>query len=151
MSIGRRIKALDGKQIAVSLPKDLEGFFDRECPSCERFFKIKPGTGLPNVTDCTCPYCGHKDGPKSFYSKEQIAYARASVGRQAQDALTDDLRDMAREFRGPLITMEVKPGPRRAVVYHHQTLPTALTCSTCTCEYRVDQEHGHCPDCGIMN
>lgn len=151
MSFGKRIKALDGKEIAVTLPLDIEGFIDRECPSCERFFKVKPGTGLPNSEHVICPYCGHKGSPKTFFSKEQVAYAHAIVGRQAQDALTGDLQDMAREIRGPFVTMEVKPGPRRAVEYRHQELPTRLACTNCGCEYKVDGEQGFCPDCAQTN
>ena len=46
-----------GNQMSISIPTDENGYLGRECPekSCEGYFKIKPGTGLPSATDCICP------------------------------------------------------------------------------------------------
>jgi len=40
-----------GNQFQISLPLDEEGYLGRECPNtdCERYFKIKPGTGLARI------------------------------------------------------------------------------------------------------
>src|SRR5262245_9167339 len=61
----------------ISIPKDRSGYFARECPKCEGTFKVMPGTGLTNISDCYCAYCGHKDSNDTFWTKEQLEYAKS--------------------------------------------------------------------------
>lgn len=149
MSIGRNLSSI-GNTISTKLPLDHEGFFDRECPqpTCLGFFKVKPGTGLPNATDCTCPYCGHRAGADQFFSQSQIDYAKANAFRTVADAFGNELESMARRSGGGIT---YKRGSRPTVSYRHRSLPTSLTCSACTCEYKVEGEKGYCPDCGTAN
>lgn len=153
MSVGRHLSRL-GNKISVSLPHDAEGFVDRECPApaCMRVFKVKPGTGLDNANECICPYCGHKAGSDHFFTRSQIDYAKEVASARVQEAVGHELEDMARQFpSGGLVSMKVKRGSRMTPRYRHITLPTALRCAVCTCEYKIDGHAGICPDCGHLN
>ena len=57
-------------EFSVDIKPDKEGYTGRECPECEKYFKIKFGTGLPDATDCHCPYCNHIDPQDHFLTKE---------------------------------------------------------------------------------
>lgn len=153
MSVGRHLSRL-GNEISVSIPSDPEGFVDRECPapSCLKVFKVKPGTGLPDATDCICPYCGHSAASDQFFTRSQIDYATQVASARVHDAIGSELEDMARQFpRGGLVSMRVERGTRTRPRYRHITLPTSLRCESCTCEYKVEGPEGKCPDCGQIN
>ena len=63
-------------KISISLPKDDKGYIGRECLDCKRYFKVKSGTGLPS-TYCYCPYCDYEGEHSTFYTAQQVEYARS--------------------------------------------------------------------------
>jgi hypothetical protein len=149
-----------GNCISVPIPKDQDGFLGRECPveECLGYFKIKPGTGLTGADlPCFCPYCGHKDSPKCFWTKEQIEYARSLAMRKIGDAIQRDLKQL--EFNHPPrgafgigISMEVTGGrPVPVRYYREKALETHVTCAACTLEYAIYGVFAFCPDCGAHN
>lgn len=152
MGVGRHLSRL-GNSVSVTLPLDGEGYIDRQCPvaSCEGFFKVKPGTGLPEPQGCICPYCGHRGPHEEFYSKSQIKYGQDMTFRKVTDAFSADLKDALRPSRGGFVTMTVKETRQPPVYYRHKHLPTSLSCSACTCEYKIEGFTGRCPDCGASN
>ena len=83
-------------EIPMSLPLDKDGFLRRECPNCERRFKWWP---TPPSEDASgeapeayfCPYC-HEPAPLgSWWTKEQLEYAKELA---AAEALGPQLRRM---------------------------------------------------------
>lgn len=66
----------DKIKMSIEIPLDDEGMVGRECPICSQYFKLKPGTGL-KIDYCSCPYSSHKDDSNSFFTPEQIEYARS--------------------------------------------------------------------------
>ncbi len=149
-----------GDQFKISLPLDEEGHLGRECPAsdCERYFKIKLGTGLKGEKlPVHCPYCGRKGSMDHFHTKSQIEYATSVVEREVQDAAVRDLKDMAsdfnRETRGGLLSfnMDVKSSPARLRHYAERELETNVTCGNCTLQYSVYGVFAFCPDCGQHN
>jgi hypothetical protein len=149
-----------GSAISVTIPTDEEGFMGRECPQkgCESYFKVKPGTGLKGTDiPCHCPYCGHMDSPQTFWTKEQIEYAKSVAIRRAAEAITKDLKQMEFDHKprgtfGIGISLEVKSGaPLPLRYYREKQLETQVTCSICTLEYAVYGLFGYCPDCGTHN
>lgn len=62
-----------GFETAISIPLDEDGFFGRECPSCEAPFKMRHDEyqALPDELELTCPYCGHKEEHSAFMSTAQ--------------------------------------------------------------------------------
>lgn len=149
-----------GDRVSVPIPHDENGFLGRECPvgSCLGYFKVKPGTGLsgPDLS-CHCPYCGKEGDPNSFWTPEQIEYAKSVVVRQFAGAIREDLK--AWEFdhppQGPFgigIRMTLKPGTLPAVKqYCEKDLETDVVCERCTLHYAVFGLFAYCPDCGIHN
>ena len=59
-------------EFSVNIEADEAGYTGRECPKCEKYFKIKFGTGLPEATECHCPYCNHIGPQDEFWTKQQI-------------------------------------------------------------------------------
>lgn len=149
-----------GSKVNVPIPKDANGFLGRECPAeeCLGYFKVKPGTGLTGPgLQCHCPYCGQAGDPNSFWTKEQIEYAKSVVIQQFADAVRKDLKQFefdypARGAFGIGISMKLKPGPLPPIRhYREQTLETEVVCDGCALHYSVFGLFAYCPDCGIHN
>ena len=144
--------------VTVTVPTDADGYTDQECPepACLGFFKILSGTGLPDVEDRGCPYCGHRGDPDTFYTPAQQEYFHATTSQVVADAFGKDVEDMFRGLgtvaRG-LVSMSVSTKRSRPepIVYPHVPLPTRLVCSSCACDYKVAGAEGRCPDCGTPN
>lgn len=139
---------------------DDSGFLGRQCPvhECLGYFKVKLRTGLrgPGLL-CHCPYCGHSGDPNTFWTKEQLQYAKSVVARQVMGAVRKDLKGFEFNFpaRGTLgigIRMKVKDGPLPPIRhYHEEQVETDVVCSGCTLHYSVFGLFAYCPDCGSHN
>lgn len=130
-------------QVRVKLPRDERGLFGRECPDCEKVFKVKPGTGLKgDDLPCHCPYCGRVAGQDHFYTKEQLKYAKSVAMRQVTDGLHNELKKH----------WEVKPrAPYPIWHYYEKEVETDVVCDQCTLVYAIYGEFAFCPDCGSHN
>src|SRR5688572_14873062 len=83
----------------VRLPTDKDGFVTQECPSCERQFKIKFGSGAPGPL-AHCPYCAYQ-GRDCWWTTEQARF----LGEQAKDLVNDLIED---SFRGSSVVKFTK-------------------------------------------
>jgi hypothetical protein len=145
------------KTISVPVKAGEDGYLGRECPvkECLGYFKITPGTGVKGPAPCHCPYCGHSGEQNTFWTQEQIEYAKSVAFRQISDAIYDDLKTL--EFDGPrggLITLSLKVNrssshPIR--YYREKQLETEVVCDSCTLRYAIYGVFGWCPDCGAHN
>ncbi len=140
----------------MHLPSD-RGMVGRECPACARYFKLKPGTGLP-LDDCRCPYCGHQGEASDFITQEQLNYAQSvamnELGRTVLDPMIRRLgRDLERTTRNSFLQIRVHYDPHPLPISHYQErqLETDVTCSTCRLEFAVYGVFATCPDCGRPN
>src|SRR5665647_166357 len=90
-----------GKRISVPIRPDEDGYLGRECPNpeCEDYFKITPGTGIKGPAPCHCPYCGHTGESKTFWTREQIEYARSVVKQKVVEAVRQDLKALEFEHK----------------------------------------------------
>lgn len=148
-----------GNRISVAIPRDAEGYIGRECPvgSCLGYFKITPGTGVKGPAPCHCPYCGHAGRQNTFFTPEQIEYAKSVAIRRAIDAVHQDLKALEFEHkpRGPFgigISMKVQASePRPIRYYREKQLETKVTCDKCTLKFAIYGVFGWCPDCGAHN
>lgn len=147
-------------EFTVPMGNDDEGFFGRECPreECLGYFKIELGTGLKGQNlPCHCPYCGHVGPHDTFWTQDQLQYARTLAIREAQKHIGDLLQrslPRSRPKPGELIslTFEYKPGrPLPIYRYQEQALETELVCSDCGLHYAVFGVFAYCPDCGSHN
>jgi hypothetical protein len=150
----------DTIKFSIPMKNDEEGFFGRECPNeeCLGYFKVELGTGLKGEDlPCHCPYCGHVGPHDTFWTQDQLEYARSAAMREVQKYVGDMLKKTlppSRPRRGDFIsiTFQYKPGrPLPLYRYEEKQLETALICSECGLRYAVYGVFGYCPDCGSHN
>jgi hypothetical protein len=148
-----------GNQVNVPMSSDEDGYFGRECPveACLGYFKVTPGTGIQGPAPCHCPYCGHSGDNNTFWTQEQLEYARSFVLRQITDALHKDMKSMEFDHKpkgifGIGISLKVTRGtPHPIKYYREKELETHVVCESCTLRYAIYGVFGWCPDCGIHN
>ena len=148
-----------GKQFSIPITPDDDGYLGRECPveDCLGYFKITPGTGVKGPAPCYCPYCGHKGESNTFFTQEQIEYAKSVVLRKVTDAIHKDLKSLEFEHKpqglfGIGLSLKVqRSAPLPIRYYREKELETAITCDSCTLCYAIYGVFGWCPDCGIHN
>jgi hypothetical protein len=150
-----------GDQVVVPIPKDEHGDLGRECPNadCERYFKIRPGTGLTGKDlPCHCPYCGHTGPTTQFYTPAQIEYGKSVALRQINDAIFQDLKQLEFKHRPPRggfgigLSLTVKQGqPVPIRHYREEDLETEVVCDHCTLHYAIYGLFAFCPDCRTHN
>ena len=139
---------------SISIKPDESGYTGRECPDCEKYFKIKFGTGLPDAVDCHCPYCNHVGPQDEFWTKQQIEYAQSVALNKISGDLLKQMKKMERRpdknaFISIGITVKGQPTP--IARYSEKELEEYITCSSCTLCYTVYGVFAYCPDCGIRN
>lgn len=139
---------------------DADGFFGRECPNeeCLGYFKVELGTGLQGKDlPCHCPYCGHVGSHDTFWTQDQLEYARSLAMREVQKYVGDVIKKSlprTRPKRGEFLSLafEYKPGrPLPVYRYSEKELETTLVCSACGLRYAVYGVFAYCPDCGSHN
>lgn len=138
-------------EFPVTISPDEDGYTGRECPTCEKYFKIKFGTGLPGVTDCHCPYCNHIETQNEFWTKQQIEYAKSVVLNKITGQLISKIKKLERrpDPRAFIsIGITVKGNPTPIAYYSESELEERVTCSVCTLQFTIYGVFGFCPDCG---
>lgn len=146
-----------GNQFSIPIPRDENGYLGRECPECERYFKITPGTGLTgDDLPCHCPYCGHSAPQDQFFTKAQIEYAKSVAINKVTGAVIKDLKSLEFNHRpkGPFgigFSMKVEGRPRPIRHYSDLELEEEVVCDHCTLRYTVYGTFAFCPDCGQHN
>lgn len=146
-----------GEKFSIALPKDKNGYLGRACPKCKKYFKITPGTGLPEANlPCSCPYCGYSSAPQEFNTKAQIEYAKSVVINKVTGALLKDLKSL--EFnhkpRGAFgigISMKVEGRAEPVRRYFELELEEEIVCDSCGLKYTVYGTFAFCPDCRKHN
>src|SRR5258708_21144364 len=148
-----------GNQFNIPIRRDKDGYVGRECPieECLGYFKITPGTGARGPAPCFCPYCGSSGKSNTFFTREQIEYARSVVIGQVMEAVHADLKSLEFDHKprgafGIGISMKVQPFiPRPIRCYRAKQLETEGICHNCTLRYAIYGVFGWCPDCGVHN
>ena len=149
--------------IRVELPTDENGLTGRQCPSCQRYFKLKFGTGLP-VETTHCPYCEGEADASEYLTPEQREYAFTAalpeINRRVIDPMMRDFgnslqRSARQASRNSLIGFDVKLDYREKHIpiahYRERRLETSITCDNCSLEFAVYGVFASCPDCTNMN
>jgi hypothetical protein len=148
-----------GNQVSVPINPDEDGYLGRECPAeeCLGYFKVTPGTGIKDLAPCHCPYCGHTGDNNTFWTQEQLEYAKSVALRDIAEALHKDLKSMEFDHRprggfGIGISLKFTHGaPQPIKYYKEKELETHVTCDNCTLRYAIYGVFGWCPACGIHN
>lgn len=145
-------------QIKITIPKDKEGMIGRDCPDCKRYFKIKPGTGLPTKI-CNCPYCDFKGESNCFNTPAQISYAKSKATNQIMNDFSKEIKgmfkDVGKKFDNSLvqIKMELKSSGFSVPIkyYSEKDLETKVICDKCGLNFSIYGVFAKCPDCTKMN
>ena len=141
-------------EFSVIIKPDEDGYTGRECPACEKYFKIKFGTGLPDATDCHCPYCNRVGPQNEFWTKQQIEYAKSvALNKISGDFLKQMKKLEKRPDRNAFISIgiTVKGQPTPIAYYSEEELEEHVACAVCTLQYTIFGAFGYCPDCGVHN
>lgn len=152
----------DSIQVLVNIPLDDDGMMGRECLECKKYFKLKPGTGLP-TDHCHCPYCNYEGDSHTFWTPAQLEYAE-SVGlnqvfqtliKPSLDRLTKSFKDLERSSRNSLIKFSFKTSGHDHFFpikyYSEKELETKLECDNCGLVFSIYGVFAHCPDCNELN
>lgn len=136
----------------VIIPKDENGYVGRECPKCEKYFKIKPGTGL-DIEYCICPYCEYKADSEEFVTKDQLDYATSIALRKFSDEIFRMVKKtfapLERDTRNSFIQIKVHSKKSYIPIqyYKEKDLETDVVCDNCTCNFAIYGVFASCPDC----
>jgi len=145
-----------GSKLMITIPTDDGGFVGHECPVCERYFKVKLGTGIQGPAPCYCAYCGHQGEASQFVTKNQIEFAKSAALQYAHE----EIFKMLKRHEGPIgrqdgfikMSIKVTGGSTPALFqYREQDLESELTCTACTLRYTIYGVFAFCPDCGQHN
>lgn len=161
---GAEIESVEGDivRMKVSMPADDAGYFGRECPTCERLFRVHVDDYrvLPDDQHLTCPYCAAVDVHTEFMTPHQVQRARAAVEayamQLADDILGSAFRNMARSVNGHggMIRVEVGSSgfqaPSELPPIFEEAPIRERTCERCSNRYAVFGEHIACPVCGQL-
>jgi len=149
-------------KISVSLPTDELGFLGRECPQCNRYFKIKTEKGLQS-SELTCPYCSFAGDPRKFITKDQLSYARSKATNEAvekmiepmlqsfEQNLKQNFETMSKGFIQIKIEAQHQPMSLPLDVYQEKEVETYVKCDHCSFEFAVYGIFANCPDCKTLN
>jgi len=143
----------------VTIPVDDDGFFGRECPSCEQHFRVshEDYDRLPDDLRLWCVYCGHNDDHSDFMTQQQVErvtrvahdYAMQAIGQ----VLDKSFGSMARRSRGSAVRISYRskpfyPAPLPGI--DEERLVRERRCASCEVRYAVFGEHRFCPVCGVL-
>lgn len=135
--------------MVTKLPRDSDGYIDRQCTDkeCSKLFKVRPGTGLDGNHEGFCPYCGHKDDLHSFVTTGQRSFAMNNAKHQVRKAFQQDLKDIFGRNRSVTLKLSSNLPPR----YGHRELESKIVCPSCDHHYAIYGKFAFCPDCGKHN
>ena len=143
------------RTVRIAIPADKDGYFGRECPVCDGFFKVTPGTGLSDATHAYCPYCGHRGTADTFWTADQIEYARSMilnrVSGQFLQVLPPTPDQNADGSAATGITVKDTRGPNPIRLHLAPEFQTDVVCDQCTLRYAVFGAFVCCPDCGASD
>jgi hypothetical protein len=88
----------DEIEIPFEVPLDRDGYFRRQCPSCERILKWHHDTDAPDERDPVpapavyfCPYCGDSSPSDQWWTDEQVEHIQALGAAEALRLVEDAL------------------------------------------------------------
>jgi endogenous inhibitor of DNA gyrase (YacG/DUF329 family) len=143
----------DGFTASVSMPLDENGFFGRQCPSCERFFKMnhEEYKGLPDELQLTCPYCGHETEHSDFMSPDQRQRALAAttaIGMQfVHQMVNESFSSAVAGSRSITYTPGSPPPVSELPTYVEEAVERVVACPVCGLHAAVYGASTYCPAC----
>ena len=108
----RELRRLNGTKVGVTIEADEEGYLDKECPAenCQFIFKVHEEDWKDLFRDeaVFCPMCRHEADADSWWTTEQLDYAKKQAFKQVESRIGKALDSDAREFnREPGSRLEI--------------------------------------------
>ncbi len=98
----------DTQSISVPIPLDSGGFLRRECPECERQFKVIISDDAEPVPEdgYYCPYCRRRVDPDHLHTPAQVEHIQA---KGVNEILGPKVEEMSKRFdrRDSFISMSL--------------------------------------------
>lgn len=145
-------------ELQVRIPTDENGMAGRQCPDekCRRYFKLKPGTGLP--TDiCHCPYCGTEGDAADFLTQDQMEYLKSIAAKHVLTPILEGFKQSVESLNRPSnnslieIKFSVDTPNFKIHSYYESDVETDVVCDSCGLEFGVFGVFASCPDCERLN
>ena len=152
----------DTYEVNVPINVDDEGMIGRECLECKKYFKIKPGTGLP-TDHCHCPYCDYQGNANTFYTQEQLEYGQSVALNKVYDLaieplindFSNSLKDLERNSRNNIFQFKFSTTSSKISFpishYQEKQIETKITCDNCGLVFSIFGVFARCPDCANLN
>ena len=150
-----------GMEVGVSIPPDEEGYAERECPNpeCLARFKVQDEDWATFVQEeaAYCPVCRHEADSESWWTTDQIEYARQVAFQQVKDRFDQAMRRgvQGANRRAPMgglisFSFSYEPGHRQYVapLAAGEVLEQRSACEACGCRYASVGAAFFCPACG---
>ena len=145
-------------EITVTLKPDGHGMIGRQCPedNCGLYFKLKLGTGW-DTEHIRCPYCRSEGHQSSFFTQDQMEYARSVAVRDVVGPILKgfkkDIERTNRRRSSGLIQLKFSVDYKPISVRHYieRQLETEVSCDNCSLEFSVYGVFASCPCCGQLN
>lgn len=147
------------EKVSVDIPLDEDGMIGLDCLECEKYFKLKPGTGL-STTYCHCPYCDYEGEGDTFWTKEQLEYAQSIaankfINNTVKPHLDKIFKDLERKTKRSFIKFKYKSSNKSKFFpvkyYSEKELETNVKCNNCGLEFSIYGVFASCPDCNEIN
>jgi uncharacterized Zn finger protein (UPF0148 family) len=160
----KELEKLQETKLYFPVDADLEGYYDRECPSdeCKFQFKIskEDWDNIRNANkDVYCPLCRHQAGHDSWWTTEQIEEAKSRAISQVKDLLGNAFRKDAEKFnrnqrKNSFIKMNlsVKGFNGKGIsipIPAKEAMELKIKCEKCGANFCVIGSAFFCPCCGF--
>lgn len=127
--------------IPIYVFSDKEGYFGKNCPECNKYFRTDSGG-----EDIYCPYCSHYDNTLSFLTVIQQEYIKIYI-KTIISALQEKVNI---EINLDSIIAELTNNSS-PFVYSEERQQNSYKCKSCKTRYDILGEFGCCPSCGKLN
>ncbi len=159
----KQVSALNGQRIAIRIPLDEKGYFDRQCSNneCKKYFKVNFEDWKNIVKDevVYCPICKYESPATEWNTESQQEYIKDQGLSVIQDHISESLKKDARNFNSKQkkgfinISLSYKQGSKIIPIAPEvfKELEQNYGCLYCGCHYSYFGTAYFCPSCGEEN
>jgi uncharacterized Zn-finger protein len=144
---------MDKANFKISIPTDVDGYVELQCPFCRDTFRIDSGDILSNdLFSVYCPYCGLTDQFDNFATDEIKEVAQQAIINHANQLINESLKKLEKSSKGVFkINSKLASKPiKNLYIKNHDV--KLLTLSCCDRHLKVSlnsvNDEVYCPFCG---
>lgn len=137
------------RAIDIELPTTSGGMLGRQCPHCQKRFRINHETYQnQHYLNLSCPYCRWIAEFEEFHTQEQIKHAESVGMDQVEDMVIDELEDI---FGSGSVEGELGGITHESPIFSQDV--SDIECPDCDFEYQslTSEADSSCPVCRESN